>query len=73
MTASCIEHEMIRRVVMYLRKSKSTVIVSICGLIFVILLVQVSRLNNARENLGRLISLSENDIYVHVNVILYYH
>lgn len=61
MTASSFEHKMIRRVVMYLRKSKSTVIVSICGLIFVILLVEVSKLNNARENLELQVAKMQQD------------
>lgn len=44
-------HEITRPVLMYLRKSKSAVIFFICGLIFVILVVEFRRLKNARENL----------------------
>ena len=38
---------------MYLRKSKGVLIVVVCGVIFFILVVEVSRLNNARESLGK--------------------
>ena len=48
---------------MYLRKSKGVLIVVVCGVIFFILVVEVSRLNNARESLGKFFKNLQNIIF----------
>lgn len=46
---------------MYLRKSKSILIFLICGVIFFVLVVEVNRLNNARETLELQIAKIQED------------
>ena len=48
---------------MYLRKSKGVLIVVVCVVIFFILVVEVSRLNNARESLGKKFKNLQNIIF----------